>query len=174
MNRIYASFVLAAACLALPLMLYAHSEGASFEKQTGDYLIDIGYDPAPPEAGRAALFDFGLTRISNNTPAPYDHVWVRVRDAESTLFASGIYHQGSGPTTLLYTFPKEGTYTLETSYRGARGEIASASFSVPVTPEAAEPLSQAPWFTPALFFAGVCVGVLGLMFYRRPSLGTIA
>lgn len=168
-NRLLSSSLLVLLAV-LPAYAYAHGDGASFEKQSGEYLIDIGYDPAPPVAGEATLFDFSLLRIADGSEVPYSHVWVRILDERKTVLASGVHAQEVGATTLLFVFPEDKTYTLESSFRTERGEIASASFSVPVSPKSDTPITEAPWFLPLLFFLGVCSGVLGIALWKRPLL----
>lgn len=120
--------------LAIPVLLAAHGNGASFERQSGSYLIDIGYEPESPEAGQQIKFDFSLLRQSDGEEHPYSHVWVRVLQEDRTVFASGIHRQDIGQTTLLYVFEEEGEYVLEASYRNESGEIASAKFPLTVAP----------------------------------------
>lgn len=163
-------FFLLIMCSITPVVSFAHGDGASFEKQSGEYLIDIGYDPAPPVAGEATLFDFSLIRLADGNEVPYSHVWVRILDERKTVLASGLHWQEVGATTLLFAFPEDKTYTLESSFRTERGEIASASFSVPVSPKSDTRVTEEPWFLPLLFFLGVCSGVLGISLWKKPLL----
>lgn len=113
----------------------AHTVGASWEKQSGSYLIDVGYDAPSIVAGQSVRFDFNLWKDSaESASADFVHVWVRIIKDKGTLLATGIYHQSIGPTTLLYTFADAGSYTLEASFRNAGGdELASALFPITVS-----------------------------------------
>lgn len=152
----------------MPSLVYAHGLGASFEQQSGEYLIDVGYEPEFPEAERQARFDFELWRFeeeqvaySDRTPIPYSHVWVRILKERMTIFASGIHRQDIGPTTLLYMFPSEGEYTLIVSYRGEGGEVASAEFAITVNP-ADQSFIQGDDILPALVGAVLGLALVGI------------
>lgn len=119
----------------------AHTTGASLNETSGPYTVDLGYNPIAIEARDYATFDFLLWKGPANTgePADYAQVWIRVLKGKETLLATGVMHQAYGPTTLLYTFPDEGTYSIEASYRKANGdEIAAATFPMKVLPPSDE------------------------------------
>lgn len=41
----------------------AHGEGPSLEKNVGNYIVDIGYEPEIIEAGSSVIFDFSLLSV---------------------------------------------------------------------------------------------------------------
>ncbi|GEM_PF-1349861 len=145
----------------------AHSASVSFEKEAPPYLIDIGYDSVAPIAGEHGRFDFSLRHLNTKDPAEFSEVWVRVLRGEKTFLATGIQKQEIGPTTLLFVFPREGSYTLEASYRSAGGgEIAKAAFSIPVLPT--EESFWSLYSAYAIFFlAGILLGGAGAFIFRR-------
>ncbi len=165
--KTYIGFLLLIIGVSMPLFVSAHGDGASFEKQSGAYLVDIGYDPAPPVAGRYTLFDFNILHVADNTEADFSHVWVRVLDGENVLLATGVHRQQFGATTMLFAFPQSGVYTLEASFRNDAGEVASASFEVPVSPPEGGPLTEEAWFLPAIFMTGVISATVILYVTRR-------
>lgn len=172
MSRTGAVLIAGSILFSLPLIAEGHTAGASLEAESGNYLVDIGYDPEPLEAGTSALFDFSLlSRESQKVVVPYSHVWVRIRDAEGGIFASGIHRQAVGATTLLYVFPKEGVYTLEASFRGEDGEVAEASFEVSVLPNSSQPFSESILFAPLMMLLGALFGAAGLSLLRERSVG---
>ncbi len=119
-----------------PGSVFAHASGASLYATTSPYVIDLGYDPAAAFAGESMRFDFVLASETTGGSAPYEQVWVRIKDERQTLLATGIVRQPFGPTTLLYVFAKPGIYTIQPSYRDKDGnELAGASFPFTVIPD---------------------------------------
>ena len=58
--------ILSVVIIALPsLNLIAHGSGASFEKVVGEYLIDVGYEPAERIEGDSQRFDFNVYNENN-------------------------------------------------------------------------------------------------------------
>lgn len=110
----YGLFVLAS--MSLPLLAYAHTTGSYVEKQVGEYILDIGYDPAQLIAGDRVIFDLGVLR-ADRSPIEYDNVWVRLVQGSTTLLATGIARQEYGPTTLLYRLPQESAEPLVANLR---------------------------------------------------------
>ena len=121
-----------------PFFGLAHGDGASFEKEIGGYLVDIGYSAPEPEAGEAVSFEFGLKNNSKEdmgNDVPFDDVWVKIASEEETIvFASGIYNSKFGGPRLNYVFPKEGTYTISARFESDSGALTEASFSLVVFP----------------------------------------
>lgn len=144
----------------------AHTTGASFTQTSNGYTIDVGYNPISITARDYASFDFlfwkGAATSPTNptgTPADYAQVWIRIIRDKETLLATGVMHQQYGPTTLLYSFPEAGNYTMEASFRTAEGdEIAIASIPISVAPAAGQtPVGPVLWGLLGLL-AGVAAG----------------
>lgn len=151
------------ACIAalFPHSVFAHATGASLYATTSPYVIDLGYDPVVAFAGESMRFDFVLANEKTNTNAAYAQVWVRIKDEEQTLLATGVFRQPFGPTTMLYVFPKPGTYTIQPSYRDADGnELASASFPIQVqSSQSRSPFPDIILYG-ALVLAGIVLGAV--------------
>jgi len=126
------AFVILALFLISPIFtpVVAHSTGESFEKKVGDYLVDIGYDPAIFEAGISNTFSFGLVNAQTEEEIDFDYVWVRIEQEGQTDFASGIKKQELGATTMIYTFPEITTYDISVRYQ--KGDEIIAETSVPI------------------------------------------
>ena len=156
-------------CL-FPVPVYAHATGASLYATTSPYVIDVGYDPTVVFAGESTRFDFVLASEKTGASVPYSQVWIRIKDEEHTLLATGIFRQPFGPTTLLYVFPKPGTYTVQPSYRDADGnELAVASFSVVVqSAQEGDSSRQILLLTGALLIGGL-IGGLSTRFVTRST-----
>ena len=54
--------VILAIMLVSVLAVSAHGTGASWETTVGDYLIDIGYDPAEIIEKQPVVFDFAISQ----------------------------------------------------------------------------------------------------------------
>lgn len=131
MRTIFALFV--SALLLVPAAASAHAFGASLEATSTPYFIDIGYDPDPIQAGRAARFEIELRDLDRIMVQDHEYVWVRILRERETILATGIHRQFFGPTTLLYTFEESGPHTIDVSYRTREGkELAQAEFLVDV------------------------------------------
>lgn len=129
--RLFFVFLGIAAFLGFtPLLLSAHGFGGSLEVNTGEYLVDVGYQPITPSAGAPVSYDFLLAEAKTGRPVEFESVWVRIAKGKSTVFATGIKKAELGPTTLVYTYPGGGQdYELSVRYEGPEGTLAEASFS---------------------------------------------
>lgn len=140
-----------------PSLLSAHGSGLSFEKEVGEYLVDIGYD-SEPRTGVPVRFEFNLLTLAGE-PASFDEVWVRILEEKMTSLAGPIRGQELGRTTLLYEFSDEGVYTLDVSYRKNGNELAEAAFDLLVGAGAENP-SRSPWM---YFGLGAAIGALAFL-----------
>jgi len=109
----------------------AHGSGISFEKQVGEYLVDIGYSSPAPEVGESVTFDFALT--SNGTSVEFSNVWVKIEPTEGTLvFAGGLYNAEFGGPRMNYSFQEAGLYTISVTYNDASGAVTTVDFPLTV------------------------------------------
>jgi len=139
---------------------YAHGDEASWEVVSGEYTVDVGYEPEEFVVGRSTRFEFNLKQGSGEEApsTPFAEVWVRLRGVDATYFATGVRKQELGPTTLLYAFGKPGHYTLEVSFRDEGGkEVAAASLPISVADGEKGAVSSG-WLT--YFVLGVVAGVV--------------
>lgn len=169
-----ASFVtLIVFCAVFPSIVVAHGTGASFESESGPYVVDIGYEPEVFEAGEQSKFDFSLTREGEEQLAAFAQVWVRILQDGKTVFASGVHRQDFGPTTLLYTFPEKGGYELEASYRAQDGEIASATFPISVAASGNSSVVLDPVSAALGAFLAFGVAAAYVFLFRKRSSGVV-
>lgn len=137
--------------------ILAHGSGASWEQISGQYVVDVGYDPVTFTEGVPVRFDFILKNAESLMPEDFKEVWVRLLHPESfgTVLATGVSYQLLGPTTLLHTFLKPGVYVLEVSFRDGDGvALATSSFEFPVATGGGIPFVGYASF----LLLGVCVG----------------
>lgn len=146
----------------------AHGDGLSWVATSSPYVVDVGYDPNEFQAGLSARFDFILGDELSGETIEYDHVWVRLIRAESTVLATGIRQQQLGPTTLLYKFAEPGDYKIEVSFRDVEGnDLAVASFPFDIIKGSSNSGSFMP--NVLMFLFGACVGALGFFMWSRRS-----
>ncbi len=132
-RKIVYAFIVALSSFFFVQSLFAHGEGASFEKEIGDYIVDIGYDPEKLEVGTPVKLDFELSKKVSKENVPFSSVWVRVEKEKQTVFASGIHRPEFGKTGLLYTFGEPGTYTISARFQNNEDNIAETSFTLAVS-----------------------------------------
>lgn len=145
--------------------------GPSWNAPSGSHSVDVGYEPNVFKENQTSRFDFIFWEGEVNTSrrAPYDHVLVEISTVDSgVIFSAAIKNNSSGPTTLLYTFDKKGTYSIHTSFRDSDDvEIASGTF-----PFSVSGVGNAIFSALSVVYAivGIIIGVLGTcMWMRRAS-----
>ena len=114
----YRFFALCVACVSvlsvLPLASEAHLAGGE-DATVGEYVIDFGYDPAPPEADEPILLAFDVHDATTLEEIAFTKAWVRISDDEEILSAVEIAQNDSG-TNESYTFPHAGNYTVHVRF----------------------------------------------------------
>lgn len=159
-------FLLTSVALVLfPLVLSAHGDGASFEKEVDGYVVDIGYSPEEPYVGGAVSFDFGL--LKDGSGVDFSDLWVRISKEEQTVFAGGIYNATFGGARLSATFPESGEYTVSARYQNEGEEIVSAEFPLQVEPLADSDSNGFGLMQIMYIVLGVIVGAVGVMFIKK-------
>ena len=112
--------------------VFGHGEGASFEKEQGDHLIDIGYEPDEFSAIEASTFSFSLLDKKTREKEDFDSIWVRIEKGKETVFATGVDSGINGIPTMIFVFPIEGDYTLYVRYEKDGKSIVETSFPLKV------------------------------------------
>jgi hypothetical protein len=130
--RLFSYLLLFLTILSHPISSSAHVTGAFFEKEVGNFIVDIGYDPEIIVARESSAFSFDLLDKTNRDPQEFTSIWVKIDKGEQTTLATGIARQSLGITTLLYTFPEAGEYELNVRYQSGDDSIAEASFPIVV------------------------------------------
>lgn len=135
MIRLLGSIAIAVSMMSgVPGEVAAHSASASLEQSVGSTTIDIGYRPSPIQAGEATMFVFELYNDDKTREREFARVWTRLEREQTVSLATGIGRPPIGNTTLLYTFPEAGTYTLNVRYQDGDATVASTTFPVEVQP----------------------------------------
>ncbi len=164
MRSLYVPFVLCVVSILFPVLTFSHGSGASFEQSVGEYTIDIGYEPAEPQAGERIVFDLGRLLVGEEE-ADFDYVWVRLEQERESLLAAGIVKADVGPTSLLYQIPADmsGEMTVHVRYQKGEEMLADTSFPLEVA------TSNEPLEGRLLLVGGTALilGVVAGIFIRR-------
>lgn len=160
--------LLAAFFALLPFGVSAHGLGSTLEAESGDYVVDVGYDAFSLVEDSPVRFSFELLRRGESEEAEFAEVFVRIERSGRAVLAAAFPKAEFGETGLTFTFPSAGSYLLSASYSGLEGKIAEASF--PLNVEAAE--READGKSAALLLAAFLAGLAGGVFLaRRGRLG---
>jgi len=137
----------------------AHTGGFSIEKEVGDYLLDVGYNPEILVENSQVRFDFAIYNNISGQEISFSEVWVRIENSDRLLFAGGLNKARFGATGLSYSFPEAGNYTLSVRFSGATSTLAEDEFIFNVT-EVDLGLSEQVWFMPVLYTSLVWFGLM--------------
>lgn len=123
------------ALFLFPAIASAHGGRASFEAESGPYLIDIGYDVTGFRPAEEVAFDFDLYREVNGVQAfaPFELIRVEITQGDDLVHEEELENEDSFIPMMKYTFPAEGTYRLDVAYIQSGSVIADAGFDVPVS-----------------------------------------
>ena len=123
-------FLAVVACLyaVVPMHLFAHSSGASFEKITDQYRIDVGYDPILIFENDRVVLDFELWDAQSGDLVAYTRVWTRLEHEGKTVLATGIGKSSIGETTFLFQAYEPGEWVLHVRYERGDDVITDADF----------------------------------------------
>ena len=167
MNMRFRIVLFALIASLVPLTLGAHSSGASFEEQKGEYTIDIGYDPVDPVAGDRLVLDFELWDGDKADEVPFTRAWVRIERDKKIVLATGVGKASVGPTTLLFVLPEPGDYSLMVRYENTDGPIVEHVFPLTVREVESESGTQRQYMIAALLGGVIVFGVLLWIIVRR-------
>ncbi|HSD12340.1 MAG TPA: hypothetical protein VLC10_02165, partial [Patescibacteria group bacterium] len=93
----------AAALILLPFAASAHLAGGDDVTKDG-YILDFGYDPAPPAAGAPSTFAFNLADAATDAAVAPDSVWVRfVKDGSAVI--AGTFQPKNGSVAFTAVLP---------------------------------------------------------------------
>ncbi len=130
----------ALALCAVALFLHApsaeaHLVGKSFEKQVGEYLVDVGYDVFELQPNQKTIFNFALVQNagkSNWEYAPFNKIFVSFRQGDREILGKAITLNAPIPAYAPFTFPSAGDYTLAVRFQDDNRLLAETTFPVAV------------------------------------------
>lgn len=147
----------------------------TIDKEAGDYIISVGYDPFTLSAGSSEPLNFSIRKKDKDEEVDFTSVWVTIvqKDKTSefgnTLFAAGLAKSFFGPISLTQTFPKEGEYEVNISFRKDDKTLAEAKIPIKVPKSEERESTKPPILGVAIgIFIGVAIGFfLALFIYKK-------
>jgi len=163
-------FLLTTAVLTLlfPAMSLAH-EGhrmeVSFEKEAGQYLVDVGHSPEILVVNEPATFDFSVQN-KQGKDLEFSNVLVKIQQKDKIVFSTSLARASIESSSLLLTLPAAGEYELNAKFENNGEVLAEASFPFSVA-NTEQPQSSPtnPVILP--FLAGLGIGLLLLLIIKR-------
>ena len=156
-----------------PNAAWAHGQGVlTYTATTTEgYLVDVDYADSAMVAGVPGTFSFKLFKDgSRQEQVPVTNLWVRIARERpdtpvgDTLFAGPIAQPEFGPQGFLFSFPREGQYTLSVRFHTA--DTAEEEFTFPLQVATGDTSSSIK-LTPD-FFAGAVSGIFVLLLAGLP------
>lgn len=121
--------VIVASLFVAAQFVSAHEFGNSFELQTEEGLIDIGYSVEEFTDDTSVIFDFEILDEDGNEIF-FSDIWVRIVREKSTVLATGVHNADLGGALLTYKFPETGEYVLHVRYQNDGKKVAEAEFPI--------------------------------------------
>ncbi len=157
--------------IASAIFVSAHGSGQSFEREVGEYLLDIGTSDLTIRAGQATAFDFDILQKDSRELVPFTNMWVRFEDDTKLLFAGGISKASFGRTAVTYAFPKAGSYMLTVRFHNESETLAETSFPItveqPLVPESGKGFSFSREFLGGGFIGLIIGAVIVFMIKKK-------
>jgi len=154
------------ALLFAPVMAGAHADGLSFERKTGDILIDIGFGKELPATGVPITYSFDLFNVADPDAylfEPFKEVDVRILKGQEELFGKTLQNNGTDVPALTYAFDEAGDYSMSVDYVRAGKESVSAAFGFRVTESEKPPVAT----TGVRLLAAIIGGLVVLLIIAR-------
>ena len=105
-------FILAIFYLILSVSPAAAHLAGGQDVVSGDYLIDVGWEPAELMAGQKTFLAFNLADPTALTPIEFDRMFFRIDLAGTTVFSGNFDQEQPGNTSLILTAPQPGEYAV--------------------------------------------------------------
>ncbi|HTK04704.1 MAG TPA: hypothetical protein VL500_03910 [Candidatus Eisenbacteria bacterium] len=120
----------------------AHLAGGTDVVKDG-YILDLGFDPAPPIAGQLTTFAINMADEKSDRPLEPDAVWVRISQGEAIAFA-GTLRPDHGNATFQAVMPEAGPYEVTARYSYRNSTIEGEFRFDAVRPQPEEKVASAP------------------------------
>lgn len=118
--------------IVIPVLVVAHGGAESFEKNTGRFFVDIGYD-VPLQEAEESLIDIALFSLNRDTPdtlASFTSVTLRIHSGSIVLYERSVEKPPFGKAFVTVTPEEHGNWTLTAEFSQSGSIIETASFSV--------------------------------------------
>jgi hypothetical protein len=161
----YFIFTILASLLVFNIAL-AHV-GLSFEKQVGDYFIDIGSEEEIVTEGKEFELNFDLSK--DDERQEFHDVSVKFSKDGEIFYLSRIHKPKIGPVHLLYIFPESGEYQMSVAFNQDDKTIVETDFSVLVEAKVGGEEQAKTGSTQGIIGAviGFVIGIIIVSLFRR-------
>ena len=95
----------------LSAVSFAHLD-TGIDREVGPYLLDVGWEPDPLEAGEPVFFAINVVEQNTFEKTNFSEAWVRFSKGDRIAYA-GSFHMKEGSTSFTYEFPEGGTWDLD-------------------------------------------------------------
>ncbi len=111
----------------LPVIVFGHGTGGTFEEVVGGYKVDVGYEPENVLSGESLRLDFDLYDLQDKE-VEFTEVWVNVSQENKTVFAGEINRSFIGGAGMTIVLSNPGEYKVSVRYENGDKSIVEASF----------------------------------------------
>ena len=141
---------------------HSHGVGQELTAISGRYVVDIATNALEFSTRVPVVFDFSLREAE--ALAPYDSVWVQIKQDEKVLVVGALSSLFSREPSLVYRFPASGAYTLNTLFYNDEEVVAEATFPLKVSTSESTPTDQRMVIGALV---GVILGGAGVFLFQR-------
>ncbi len=158
-------------CIFAPTGALAHGDSPSFEREVGEYLVDIGFNREGFRPGEEVQFDLDLYTTSDHPEfVSYDSVDVRISKGDETVFEHTVQNDPVYIPSFTYAFPQEGSYQLTFAYVESGAVKVETTFDAAVAPMAGSVARTSTTLTAitAIVLVGLSIAFI-IKSYRRKA-----
>ncbi len=161
---------LALVILTLPVVASGHGVGTSFERQTDEFFVDIGFD-RDFQVGEETLIDFSLFSVKKGKVedlASFTKLIYSIHSGSTILASREITKPEFGKVFETVTPKKRGNWVLTVDFINDDASVYATSFDMDIIPSAkAQPIAASN--TPLFVIIIACIATAAYFVFRRPS-----
>lgn len=105
---------------------------AGEDKEVGEVIVDLGWEPSTLNKERNIAFAVNLVDKETEASVTFEKVWIRIADEEQVLFAGNFIPDEEESVAFIYVFPEKGNYILTTRFSEGEEIIAETKFELEV------------------------------------------
>lgn len=160
----------ALALSAVPTAVFGHGVGASFERQTDTFFVDIGFDRSF-QVGEETLIDFSLFSMKDGKVddlASFTQLTYSIHSGSNVLTSRTITKPEFGKVFETVTPKKRGNWVLSVDFLSNDASIFSTSFDMEIIPSA-KAQERSPSMGILFVVIISLIGGAGYLFFRKSS-----
>lgn len=153
-----------------PVAVIGHGVGTSFERQTDEFFVDIGFD-RDFQVGEETLIDFSLFSVKKGKVedlASFTKLTYSIHSGSTVLATRAITKPEFGKVFETITPKKRGNWVLTVDFSNSDASIFTTSFDIEIIPSA-KVQESAPSNTPIFFVIIGCILAAAYFLFRRHS-----